>query len=81
MGRQIGSELRTNSATISMLGGHTPPNTAEVGSVLLCFGTVNVSNSFAEVELRIFACVDTINLEQRSVLVLVDLAPENKALK
>ena len=51
------------------------PDNAEFATVDFLLGLVDVSDALAQVEIGVTPLVDILNLDERLVLVLVDLAP------
>ena len=74
-GRQVLAELCPHNAVVAVRTAHLPPDDAEFRVVHLLLRLVDVGDAFAEVELGVAALVDVLNLDERRVLVLVDLAP------
>jgi hypothetical protein len=83
LGGKVGAELGLDD-TVSTVGtGNTAPDNTDLAAVDFTLGAVDVSNTLTEIELSINWSLDTLNLDKRSVLVLValgTLVTQNTAL-
>lgn len=73
--RQIGLELSTNNTTVPVRPGNLAPNATVVRSILLHLCLVDVGQALPGVPRHLFLGVHSLNLNQRSVRVLVRLRP------
>lgn len=74
-GWQIGSELSTNDATVTMRPGNLAPNAAVVAPILLHLGLVDVRQALSSVPCHLLFGVHSIDLNQGGAWVLVRLRP------
>jgi hypothetical protein len=83
LGGKVVAELGLDDTVSTMSTGDTAPDNTDLAAVNLTLGTVDVSDALAEVELSISRSLDTLNLDERGVLVLValgTLVAQNTAL-
>merc|ERR1719240_697709 len=62
-------------AIVAMRPAHLAPDHPELGAVNLLLGLVDVANPLAKVEVDVRPLHHILNLDERGVLVLADLAP------
>merc|ERR1719487_2048280 len=72
--RQVLAELRAHHAVVAVRPADLAPDDAELGVVDLTLRLVDVSDALAKVKVGVGALVDVLNLDERGVFVLVDLA-------
>lgn len=73
LGGQVHGELCANSAVGAVRAGDTPPDGAELGAVLLRLCLVDVANALAQVEGGGLGVLDTLQLQDVGVVVLIHL--------
>lgn len=73
LGRQVSGELSLNRATVSVVSGDLAPNGSDLGTSLQRLGLVDVSNSLAQIELSVLLGVDTLDLQDGVIGLLVTL--------
>jgi hypothetical protein len=73
LGRQVLGEFGTDGTRVSMGAGDTTPNASDFRSVDIPVSSVDIGNTFSEVEFGILGDTDTLDLEERGVLVDVSL--------
>lgn len=72
---KIGLELSTNNTTVTMWTRDLSPYATVVRVILLNLGLVNVSQAFTKVPRYFLLSVNSLNLYQRCVWVLIRLRP------
>lgn len=73
LGRQVVAETSTNDTVGTVDTSNATPDDTELATVLFSLGVVDVSNTLAEIEASIVSGLNTFNLEERNVGVLVVL--------
>lgn len=78
LGGQVSRELRADGTVRAVRAGDAPPDGAELGAVLLRLCLVDEANTLAQVEGRGLRVLDTLQLQDVGVVVLVHLRTAGK---
>jgi hypothetical protein len=73
LGRQVLGKFSSNSTRVSVSAGDTAPNASDFGSIDVPVSSVDIGDTFPEVEFSIFGDTDTLDLKKRGVLVDISL--------
>jgi len=76
--RQVGLELSSDNTAVSMRPCDLAPNAAIMGSLLLHLGLVDVCHALTSIPCNFFLGVDSLNLDQWCVGILVGLRPNHQ---
>lgn len=83
LGGKVGAELSLDDTVTTVGAGDTTPDNTDLAAVDLTLGAIDVSDALAQVELSILRSLNTLDLNERGVLVLValgTLVAQNTAL-
>jgi len=74
LGGQVVAEASLDGARATVGTGDTAPNAADLGAIDLALGTIDESNTLAEVELGVGSGLHTLDLDERDIGALVALS-------
>jgi hypothetical protein len=73
---KVGAELGTDGSRVSVGSGEAAPDDTVVAALLLGAGSVDVGNALAQVPINILTSIDTLDLDEGGVGLLVALGSE-----
>ena len=73
LGRQVLAETSLDNTVSTMSTSDTTPDNTDLGTVDFTLSTVDIGNTLTKIELSVLGSLNTFNLDQRNIGVLVTL--------